>query len=49
MEVSEQNGTSNVINKSAINFLAKIIMCMISNRLSQILLYTAHMVQINSA
>jgi len=40
MKVSERNGTSNLIIKSAINFLEKIIMGMISNCLSQILLYT---------
>ena len=36
MKVSERNGTSNLIIKPATNFLAKIIMCMISNCLSQI-------------
>ena len=42
MKVSERSGTSNLIIKSAINFLAKIIMCMISDCLSQILFYTVH-------
>ena len=49
MKVSERNGTGNLIIKSVINFLAKIIMCMISNCLSRILLYTVHTVQINRA
>jgi hypothetical protein len=49
MTVSERNGISNLIIKSAINFLAKIIMWMVSNRLSRILLYTVRAMQINRA
>jgi len=49
MKLSECNGTRNLIITSAINFLAKIIMCMISDCLSQILLYIVHTVQVNSA
>jgi hypothetical protein len=49
MIFSERNGISNLIIKSAINFLAKIIMWMISNCLSRKLLYTVRAMQINRA